>query len=487
MKLPVMRRTLSSTFIIIAAFILLGWMSFKKPGTPNKIASINKAISDSAEFNYQNFCGGCHGEKMDAFVDRKWKHGNTKADMYKAIKFGYADEGMPSFKEAFSDKAINDLADYIVAGVENVKRYDLNNVVIKENYFPSASFAVKLDTVIANIKVPWGMAFLPGGGLLVTERSGKLYKKTGKNKVDTIAGLPPVLAEGQGGLLDIVLHPQFAKNKFLYLSYSAFKKTDSGVVATTAIMRATFEGAHLANQKIIFEALPYSKTRHHYGSRMVFGIDGKLYFSVGERGNEKQNPQTVLNDLGKIHRINDDGTIPTDNPFVHTAGAKPSIYSYGQRNPQGLMVYPPTGAIWETEHGPRGGDELNLIKKGANYGWPLITYGINYDGKIISKNSAAPGMEQPLTYWLPSIGPSGMAYVTGDRYPQWKGNLLVGSLRFKYLNRCVLKGNKVVQQEMLLKNIGRLRDVRMGPDGYIYVAVEGGYVFRLIPVGRKKS
>jgi len=481
-----MQRIFYFIAVIIVTSFLFGWMGFKNPEkSPVRIAGLKPSLADSAQLNYQNFCGGCHGEKMDAFVDRKWKHGSSKAEMYKAIKFGYADEGMPAFQAAFTDKAVNDLADYIVAGVENVKRYDLNAIVIKENYFPSESLAIKLDTILRDAKLPWGIAFLPGGGLLVTDRSGKLYKKTGRNNVDTIAGLPPVLAEGQGGLLDIVLHPQFAKNKFIYLSYSAFKKTDSGVVATTAIMRAALEGNHLANQKIIFEALPYSKTRHHYGSRMLFGRDGKLYFSVGERGNEKQNPQTTTNDLGKIHRINDDGSIPQDNPFVHTAGAKPSIYSYGHRNPQGLLLYPPTGAIWETEHGPRGGDELNLVKKGANYGWPVITYGINYDGRIMSKISAAPGMEQPLTYWIPSIAPSGMAFVSGDRYPQWKGNLLVGSLRFKYLNRCVLKGNKVVHQEMLLKNIGRLRDVRMGPDGYIYVAVEGGYVFRLVPVAKK--
>ncbi len=484
-----MRRLIFCTGIILLSCFLFGWMSFTKPLKNNAITFATTVYADSAEKNYQNFCGGCHGEKMDAFVDRQWKHGSSKADMFKGIKFGYANEGMPAFDSAFSDKAINELADYIVKGVENVKKYNFqNNIVIKENYFPSAGMAVKLDTVVKNIKVPWGIAFLPGGDLLVTDRNGKLYRKSAQHSLDSIAGVPEVLAEGQGGLLDIVLHPQFAKNRFIYLSYSAPKKTDSGIVATTAIMRAVLEGNRLTGQKVIFEALPYSKTRHHYGSRMVFGRDGKLYFSVGERGNEKENPQTIKNDLGKIHRINDDGTIPADNPFVHTAGAKGSIYSYGQRNPQGLIVYPPTGAIWETEHGPRGGDELNHIKKGANYGWPVVTFGINYNGKIISKNSLQPGIEPPLNYWIPSIGPSGLAFVEGNRYPQWKGNLMVGSLRFKYLARCRLQGNKVVQQEMLLKNIGRLRDVRMGPDGYIYIAVENpGYVFRLVPVAKRKS
>ncbi len=480
-----MRSTFFLIGLIITACSVTGLVAFTKIAAPairsHKPAAL---LADSAQANYQNFCGGCHGEKMDAFVDRTWKHGSSKADLYKGIKFGYADEGMPAFDSAFTEKAINDLAAYILTGVENVKRYNFQkDIVIKKNYFKSASMAVKLDTILQGVKVPWGMAFLPGGGMLITERSGKLYRKTGKNSIDSIAGVPEVVAEGQGGLMDIALHPQFAKNKFIYLSYSAPKKTDSGVLATTVIMRAVLEGKQLTDQQIIFEALPYSRTRHHYGSRMVFGRDGKLYFSVGERGNEKQNPQTTSNDLGKIHRINDDGSIPPDNPFVHTTGAKASIYSYGQRNPQGLLLYPPTGELWETEHGPRGGDELNVIKKGANYGWPVITYGINYNGKVIANKSAEAGMEQPLTYWIPSIGPSGMAVVTGNRYPAWKGNLLVGSLRFKYLSRCVLKGNKVVKQEMLLKNIGRLRDVRMGPDGYIYIAVESpGYVFRLIPI-----
>ncbi|MEO5683144.1 MAG: PQQ-dependent sugar dehydrogenase [Chitinophagaceae bacterium] len=485
-----MRRTCWLTGIIFSGGLLVGWMGFTNPvKLQGRTHSAGLNVADSAEINYQNFCGGCHGEKMDAFVDRKWKHGSSKEDMFKAIKLGYAEEGMPAFDSAFSDKAINELADYIVKGVENVKRYQFQDAAVKENYFSSESFAVKLDTVVKNIKVPWGMAFLPGGAMLVTERGGTLYRKTGRHKLDTISGLPPILSEGQGGLMDIVLHPQFATNKLIYLSYAAYKKTDSGLWSTTAVMRARLEGNRLAGQTVIFEALPYSKTRHHYGSRMVFGRDGKLYFSVGERGNEKENPQSIIhNDLGKIHRINDDGSIPADNPFVQTSGASPSIYSYGQRNPQGLLVYPPTGELWENEHGPRGGDELNIIKKGANYGWPVVTYGINYNGKIIATKSVETGIQDPLTYWIPSIGPSGMAFVTGSKYPAWKGNLLVGSLRFKYLARCIVKGGKVVKQEMLLKNIGRLRDVRMGPDGYIYVAVENpGYVFRLLPVAGKKA
>lgn len=283
--------------------------------------------------------------------------------------------------------------------------------------------------------------------------------------------------------MDVVLHPDFKNNQLIYISYSAYKKEGAAIVATTAIMQAKLNGLQLEKQNIIFEAMPYSRTRHHYGSRMVFGRDGMLYFSVGERGNEKENPQSLANDLGKIHRVKDDGSIPADNPFVNNAGARPSIYTYGNRNPQGLTIHPVTGAIWSNEHGPRGGDEVNLIEKGKNYGWPSISYGINYNGAIITDKTAMEGMEQPLHYWIPSIAPSGMAFVDGSRYKAWNGDLMVGSLRFKYLNHCKIKDGKISGEELLLKNIGRLRDVRMAPDGYLYVAVESpGYIFKLIPL-----
>jgi len=216
---------------------------------------------------------------------------------------------------------------------------------------------------------------------------------------------------------------------------------------------------------------------------MEFDREGYLYFSVGDRGNRDRNPQTLDNHCGKIHRVNDDGSIPEDNPFAGTEGAMASIYSYGHRNPQGVIMHPETGEIWTHEHGPRGGDEINVINPGKNYGWPVISYGINYDGTIFTSSTEEEGMEQPLHYWVPSIAPCGMDFITGDRYPQWEGNLLVGSLKYQYLNMCVIKDGKVVSEEMLLKNIGRLRNVKMGPDGYIYVGVEEpGTIYRLVPV-----
>ncbi len=479
------RLLIISTFLIGGLFLANTHFHISKSRTGDlKVPSVMPALdTQRVVSNYMNFCGGCHGEKMDAFVDRVWKHGNTRLDLFKAIKNGYADEGMPAFDSAFSDEDIYALSDYILTGIENVKRYEFKETVARENLFTSEEVNVRLDTVATIPGILWGMAFLPDGKILVTEKKGSVYEIGKKGRLRKVEGVPEVLSDGQGGLLDIAIHPDFRKNKYVYLSYSAFKTEGSRKVSTTKIIRAKLDKGRLVDQQTIFEALPYSSTRHHYGSRLLFGKDGYLYFSVGERGNEKENPQSLTNDLGKIHRVKDDGSIPADNPFVNTPGARPSIYSYGHRNPQGLALNPTTGEIWENEHGPRGGDEINLVKKGANYGWPIITYGINYNGKIISNKSAQEGMEQPLLYWIPSIGPSGMAFVQGKRYKGWEGNLLSGSLRFKYLNLSFFDGTKVEKEEMLLKNIGRLRDVRMGPDGFIYVSVENpGYIFRLVPV-----
>jgi len=442
-----------------------------------------EAATATPQENYANYCSGCHGEKMDAFTDRQWKHGDKQADLEKSIRDGWANEGMPAFKETFTPKEISELSTYILKGIKNTQAYNFDEVPVTGT-FESEQLTVKLDTIATGLSVPWGMAFLPDGSMLVTERGGKLFNIKNKKKQE-IKGLPEVLAEGQGGLLDIVVHPDFNKNKYIYFSYSKPRKEGNKILATTAIMRAELKDDKLDKQQIIFEALPYAPTRHHYGSRMVFGKDGLIYLSVGERGNEKQNPQSLDNNqLGKIHRIKDDGTIPADNPFKDASGKATTLYCYGNRNPQGMAFNPWTGDLWENEHGPRGGDEINIIHPGTNYGWPLTSYGINYNGQIITDKTTAPGIQEPILYWIPSIAPSGMAFVTSDVYKPWKGAVLVGSMRFKYLNLCYLEGNKVIKEEKLLKNIGRLRDVRQGPDGYIYVAVEepSAAIYRLVPV-----
>lgn len=469
---------MTKTLFVFPVLLLSGALYFCTKEKKEYTLVVTIVTERTPQENYQNYCSGCHGEKMDAFVDRGWKHGNTLNDLVKGITKGYEDEGMPAFEKTFSRAEIEELADYILNGIKNRAAYDFETVP-KTGIFESEKLTVKLDTVATGLAVPWGMAFLPDGSLLVTERDGKLYQVKDRKNLE-IKGVPEVLAKGQGGLLDIVLDPEFEKNRLVYFSYS--KPKDN--LATTAVMQAKLEGNRLTGQKVIFEALPYASTHHHYGSRLVFDSKGYLFISVGERGNEKENPQSLENSLGKIHRIKADGSIPTDNPFKDKSGKPTSLYCYGNRNPQGMALNPFTGELWETEHGPRGGDEINIIKSSANYGWPVTSYGINYNGTTITDKTTAPGIEEPLLYWLPSIAPSGTAFVTGDRYKPWKGALLVGSLRFKYLNLCYLNGNKITWQEKLLKNIGRLRDVRMGPDGYIYVAVEDkkGSVFRLVPV-----
>ena len=247
-------------------------------------------------------------------------------------------------------------------------------------------------------------------------------------------------------------------------------------------MRAKLKNNSLTNKELLYKGVPNTTKGQHFGSRIVFDNEGYVYFSIGERGDRDINPQDIKRDGGKIYRLYDDGRIPEDNPFVGVKGAKTAVYSYGHRNPQGLIKHPETGEIWDNEHGPRGGDEINIIKKGANYGWPLVTYGINYGGTPITDKTEMTGMEQPIHYWVPSIAPSGMAYITSDKYTNWKGSLLVGSLAFQYLERLVLDGNKVIAREKLMDGIGRVRAVKQGPDGLIYVAVEGKGIYKLIPI-----
>lgn len=334
------------------------------------------------------------------------------------------------------------------------------------------------ELVVDGLQNPWGMAFLPDGSLLITEKSGKLIHFKDGKKVE-VADTPEVYDRGQGGFMDVELHPDYAQNGWIYFTYSSTDGEGSG--ANTAVMRAKLRDNRLTDSEVLYKGVPNTTRGHHFGSRLEFDDEGYLYFSIGDRGNRDENPQDITRDGGKIYRIHDDGSIPNDNPFVGKSGAKTAIFSYGHRNPQGLTKHPETGDIWAHEHGPRGGDEINIIKKGKNYGWPVITYGINYSGTKITDETARPGMEQPVYYWVPSIAPSGMTFVSSDKYPDWKGNLLVGSLAFQYLERLVLENNKVTYREKLLDGMGRVRNVRQAPDGYIYVGIEGKGIYRLEP------
>jgi aldose sugar dehydrogenase len=336
----------------------------------------------------------------------------------------------------------------------------------------------KIDTITNKLENPWGIAFLPDGRVLVTERAGEIrIVKDGKLLDEKIQNVPAVYAQGQGGLMDIVLHPKYASNGWIYLSYSKPGIGGGG----TVIARAKLQGNSITNIEELFTALPFTSSGVHFGSRIVFDENNFMFFSSGERGS-MNNSQKLDNHLGKILRLHDDGKIPTDNPFVNTPGAKKEIWSYGHRNPQGLVYDLSTKTLWSHEHGPRGGDELNMVQKGKNYGWPVISYGINYDGTTITELTEKEGMEQPVYQWTPSIAPCGMALVTGNRYPNWKGNILVGALAHTHVARVELSGKTYSKQEKLLDKVGRVRAVVESPDGYIYVATESpGMLMKLIP------
>ena len=374
---------------------------------------------------YTEKCASCHGERVDAFVDRVWKHGNTKDDLIKSITYGYEDLGMPVWGGVLTKKEIEGMANLITESLKTVQQYDFAKTkpaFTGPAIFKSKGMTVTLDTIVTGLTSPWGFEQLPDGTFLITDRSGVLYH-VDKNKNKTaITGTPTVLAEGQGGLLDITLHPKFDQNGWIYISYSKIKEEGGKKLGTTAVVRGRIKDGQFVDQQEVFEGLPYASTRHHYGSRLVFDKKGYLFISMGERGQEKVFPQDVSTSPGKIHRINDDGTIPADNPFAKDASAKAPI-------------------------------------------------------------SKKEGMEQPVNYWIPSIAPSGLTFVSGSKYPAWKGNLLMGSLRFSHVNRVIMQNNKVIGQEKILLNIGRTRNVEMGRDGYIYVGIENpGTVFRVRPM-----
>jgi glucose/arabinose dehydrogenase len=341
-----------------------------------------------------------------------------------------------------------------------------------------ASFRVR--EVVGGLSHPWSLAFLPDGSMLVTERPGRLRRIVGGGLVpEPVAGVPRVYAAGQGGLLDVALDPDFAANALIYLSYA-----DAGPSgATTRVARARLGNDGLHELLVIFDGEPRGRGANHFGSRLAFGPDGTLYVTMGERY-ERDRAQDLADHGGKLLRVARDGSVPPDNPFVGRAGARPEIWSYGHRNPQGLAFRPGTDQLWQHEHGARGGDEVNLIKKGANYGWPVITHGVDYSGARIGEGTAKPGMEQPVWYWVPSIAPSGMAFYEGEAFPGWQGDLLVGALAARLLARLTLEGDRIVAEERMLEGaLGRIRDVRTGPDGLVYLLTDEdpGGLYRLEP------
>jgi len=436
-------------------------------------------VSENTRTLYLKFCAGCHGDKLQRFAARQWIFGNSLKEVFATIKYGRPPIGMPGYAKAMNDDQITAMASYMITEVAKVPvnqptSFD-DKSIIKSTDF---SFVLK-EVVGKNLNIPWGMAFLPNNNMIVTDKSGKMYLIS-KDTMTPIEGVPRVIVKGQGGLMDVALHPKFSTNHLIYISYV---DGESPSMVNTSIARAELRNGKLLHVKKIFHALPNTNSGVQFGCRMIFDKNGYLFFSVGDRG-PKQNAQDLTNSNGKIHRIFDDGRIPADNPFVKTPHAIGSIWSYGHRNPEGMYYEKSTDIIWENEHGPKGGDELNIIKKGMNYGWPVVTFGVDYDGTVISQDTAKAGMVPPLYYWTPSIAPSSITRITGSVYKGWKGDFLSGSLSFEYLDRLIMRNNKVTGREKLLQKIGRVRNVVEAPDGYIYIAVEKtGKIYKLVPVG----
>jgi glucose/arabinose dehydrogenase len=437
---------------------------------------------------YTETCAACHGPalaggKAHSLLDDVWAFGGDDASMATTIREGRAITGMPPFKALLTAPEIRAMVYFLreqrvrlLASPQPVTTPPTTLDVRSEKQ------AFRIETVADGLDTPWGITFLPDGRLLVSERPGTLrILELGKPLPPPIADTPAVWTMQDGGLMDVEIHPDFATNGWIYLAYA-----DPGPppTSTTKIVRGRIRNGHWVDQQVIYQspAALYVADNTHFGSRFLFDTKGHVFFTIGDRGT-MADAQKLTSPNGKIHRLYDDGRVPEDNPFVGTPGALGMIWSYGNRNVQGLAWHPLTGELWATEHGPRGGDELNVIEKGHNYGWPIITYGINYDGTPITGTTAQPGLEQPVTYWTPSIAPSGIMFYTADRFPAWKNDLFVCALLAQQLKRLTLDGHKVVHEEVLFSNLGRVRDVTTGPDGLVYVAINNpGRIVRLVPL-----
>jgi len=357
----------------------------------------------------------------------------------------------------------------------------LPGTVAAAQEFSSDTYRFKVTTLAQGLDHPWGLAFLPNGDFLITERPGRLRLfRDGVLQEENIRGVPRVADDGQGGLLDVVLHPKFPESNWVYLSYSGASRVGLG----TRVARARYADGKLVDRETILAVKPDAPGGRHFGSRLAFGPDGMLYVTAGERG-DPDRAQDLGDLAGSVLRVTEDGQVPPDNPFVGREGVAPEIFSYGHRNPQGLTVHPETGRLWAVEHGPKGGDELNVLTAGTNYGWPVITYGLSYAGFKIGEGTEKVGMAQPVTYWVPSISPSGMAFYDGPDFPAWRGSLFVGALSGLLLARLEIDGEKVTHEERLLEDFEeRIRDVRQGPDGKLYLLTDSsdGALLRLDPV-----
>lgn len=438
---------------------------------------------------YLKNCGQCHGLDMQggnakSMVDGIWQFGAERGYITRNIKHGITHLGMPSFEDSLTDAEIRELVQFLL----EAEKITGATKPPPPTELETQDYRIKVDVVAEGLEIPWAIAF-PGDDMaLITERPGRLrVLRNGKLLAQPVSGTPAVAPEGQGGLLDVAIDPQYAENRWVYLAYSHALDKVAGAQrapAMTRIVRGRLRANAWIDQQVIYEAPheTYLTTRHHYGCRIVFDPQGNLYFGIGERGSA-DHAQDLGRPNGKIHRISTDGAIPADNPFIKMKGALPSIFAYGNRNPQGLAVHPETGRVWESEHGPMGGDEINLISAGLNYGWPEISYGINYTGSIITEFTRKPGMEQPVLFWRPSIAVCGIDFYNGALFPKWNNCLFVGALKYEEVRVLRIEKDRVMHQEVILKNAGRVRDVTCGPDGAIYVVLnKPDIILRLTPI-----
>lgn len=439
-------------------------------------------------------CGGCHGAQMQggragSLLDSTWAFGGSDEKVLESIREGHADAGMPSFKATLTDQEMRGLLLLIrsqaaqAVGQPAKQATPVTNGVVR-----SAKQAFRIETVAAGVETPWGLAFLPDGRLLVTERPGRLRVIEKGKLLDPVVGIPAVWTRQDGGLFDVEVHPKYAKNGWIYLAYAEPREPNRSM---TTIVRGRIRENRWVDQEVLYRAADelFTTPNYHYGLRFGFDKQGFLYYSLGDRG-LADSAQDLSKPTGKIHRVHDDGKIPADNPFVNRAGSIGSIWSYGHRNPEGFS-FAADGTLWETEHGPTGGDEVNIIRKGANYGWPVISYGM-MDSGFPTPTTAAEGMEQPVAHWEPSPGIAPILVYNGSQYKNWKGNIFVGMMAGEELRRLVIKDKRVVEQEVVFKGLGRVRDLVLGPDGFFYLApatpgpllssTTQGSIVRLVPV-----
>lgn len=442
---------------------------------------------------YAEFCANCHGAHLEggkggSLLTPALKHGSDAPSLTRSIREGFPARGMPAFAQAISEVETTALVAFLrETATRQVDVRPTNDLPLPAGPQRSEEHDFHLESVAEGLDVPWSMAFLPDGRILVTERVGRLrIIENGRLRPEPVRGIPAVVAQDEAGLMSVVAHPDFPREPWIYLSFS--EPGDAGT-AGFRIIRGRLRDGEFADHEPVF-AQPREQFLPGYvlfGGRLVF--DGPyLFFSFGVRGMPPAvaaQAQDLTRPNGKIHRVYHDGRVPPDNPFVAMPGAFPSIWSYGVRNPQGLARHPVDGTLWASEHGPRGGDELNRIAAGRNYGWPVVTFGMNYDGTPISRKTGAPGMEPPVVDWTPSIAASQLHFYTGDQFPRWKHQLFVGSLAAQKLLRLVLEGERVMHTEEVFKNFGRIRDLKTGPDGCLYVALKligkPGRIVRLVP------